>query len=46
MDVLVIGGTGFTGPHLVRQLAAMGHNVRVFHCGKSRPDLPVEHIPR
>ncbi len=40
----MIGGTGFIGPYLVRQLAAMGHSVRVFHRGKSRPDLPAEHI--
>jgi nucleoside-diphosphate-sugar epimerase len=44
MDVLVIGGTGFIGPYLVRQLAEMGHSVGVFHRGKSRPDLPAEHI--
>jgi nucleoside-diphosphate-sugar epimerase len=44
MDVLVIGGTGFIGPYLVRQLAAMGHSVHVFHRGKSRPDLPAKHI--
>ncbi|HXP85128.1 MAG TPA: NAD-dependent epimerase/dehydratase family protein [Bryobacteraceae bacterium] len=44
MDVLVIGGTGFIGQFLVRQLAAMGRSVCVFHRGKSRPDLPAEHI--
>src|SRR5438874_4355368 len=44
MDVLVIGGTGFIGPHLVRLLAEAGHAVRVFHRGKSQPDLPAEHI--
>jgi nucleoside-diphosphate-sugar epimerase len=44
MDVLVIGGTGFIGSYLVRQLAAMGCSVGVFHRGKTRPDLPAEHI--
>jgi nucleoside-diphosphate-sugar epimerase len=44
MDVLVIGGTGFIGPYLVRLLAEAGHSVRVFHRGQSRPDLPAEHI--
>ena len=29
----MIGGTGFIGPHLVRQLALMGHSVSVFHRG-------------
>ena len=44
MDVLVIGGTGFIGPHLVRLVAETGRSVGVFHRGKSRPDLPAEHI--
>ncbi len=44
MDVLVIGGSGFIGPYLVRQLAAMDHSVRVFHRGKSLTELPAEHI--
>ena len=42
--MLVIGGTGFIGTYLVRQLAAMRHSVSVFHRGKSRPDLPAKHI--
>src|SRR5215469_3369405 len=44
MDILVIGGTGFIGPYLVRLLAQAGHSVRVFHRGKSQPDLAAEHI--
>jgi nucleoside-diphosphate-sugar epimerase len=44
MRILVIGGTGFIGPPLVRQLAAMGHEIAVFHRGTTRPDLPAEHI--
>ncbi len=47
MKILVIGGTGFIGPHLVRWLAEKGHSVAVFHRGKSgppHPDLPAEHI--
>jgi len=44
MTILVIGGTGFIGPHLVRQLARMGHSVTVFHRGSTNPELPAEHI--
>lgn len=44
MNVLVIGGTGFIGPHLVRELAGMGHAVAVFHRGRTQPNLPAEQI--
>jgi nucleoside-diphosphate-sugar epimerase len=45
MRILVIGGTGFIGPFLVRQLARMGHSVSVFHRGHtSKPDLGAEEI--
>ncbi len=44
MRILVIGGTGFIGPSLVRQLAGMGHSIAVLHRGSSPADLPAEHI--
>jgi nucleoside-diphosphate-sugar epimerase len=46
MRILVIGGTGFIGPPLIRQLAAAGHSVAVFHRGSSTAAFPrtVEHI--
>lgn len=34
MKVLIFGGTQFTGPHIVRELAAQGHEVRVYHRGE------------
>ena len=44
MKVLVIGGTGFIGPHVVRLLTEMGHSVAVLHRGKTKIDLPAEHV--
>ena len=40
MRVLVVGGTGFIGPHVVRRLADGGHEVVVFHRGRREADLP------
>jgi nucleoside-diphosphate-sugar epimerase len=40
MRILVIGGTKFIGPRLVRRLAADGHEVTVFHRGRTKVDLP------
>ena len=40
MRILVIGGTGFIGPHVVRRLGAGGHEVTVFHRGETRAELP------
>ncbi len=44
MRVLVIGGTAFTGPHIVRRLHALGHDVAIFNRGKTEADLPAEVI--
>jgi nucleoside-diphosphate-sugar epimerase len=38
--VLVVGGTGFIGPAIVRRLAEAGHEVAVLHRGRSRATLP------
>ena len=40
MKVLVIGGTNFIGPYVVRQLVEMGHEVTVFRRGETKTDLP------
>ena len=44
--VLVVGGTIFIGPSVVRQLAQAGHEVAIFHRGEHEIDLPegVRHI--
>ncbi len=46
MRILVIGGTGFIGPHVVRPLVEWGHDVTVYHRGRSEPALPngVRHV--
>ncbi|AFZ30874.1 NAD-dependent epimerase/dehydratase [Gloeocapsa sp. PCC 7428] len=41
MKILVIGGTNFIGPEVVRRLHAMGHEVTVFHRGKTLAELPL-----
>lgn len=45
MRILVIGGTRFVGKHVVAQALARGHEVTLFHRGRTGPDLfpEVEH---
>jgi nucleoside-diphosphate-sugar epimerase len=38
--VLILGGTGLTGPFAVRRLRDSGHEVTVFHRGQHRAELP------
>src|SRR5437763_17192274 len=41
LRVLILGGTGFTGPHQVRYAMSRGHKVTVFNRGKTHPgELP------
>ncbi len=40
MRLLIIGGTGFIGPFVLKTLAADGHHLAVYHRGVSRPSLP------
>ncbi|MGH7128428.1 MAG: NAD-dependent epimerase/dehydratase family protein, partial [Planctomycetaceae bacterium] len=46
INLLILGGTGFTGPHQVRYAVSRGHKVTVFNRGRSEADLPdpVEHL--
>ena len=40
MNLLILGGTGFIGPHLVRHAVAQGHTVTIFTRGRRTADLP------
>jgi len=41
--ILILGGTGFTGPHQVRYALSRGHKVTTFNRGKTHPgELPPE----
>ncbi|HYO90504.1 MAG TPA: NAD-dependent epimerase/dehydratase family protein, partial [Pyrinomonadaceae bacterium] len=46
MKILILGGTRFVGPYVVRELALQGHDVTVFHRGETEVDLPpsVRHV--
>jgi 2'-hydroxyisoflavone reductase len=39
LDVLILGGTGFIGPHEIRYALAQGHNVTMFNRGRTNPHL-------
>src|SRR5262245_600739 len=40
LEILILGGTGFIGPHLVRLAVSRGHKVTIFTRGRKNPDLP------
>src|SRR5437588_12053572 len=43
LRILILGGTGFTGPYQVRYALSRGHKVATFNRGKSHPgELPSE----
>src|SRR5215216_6482111 len=39
LKVLILGGTGFLGPHFVEALQAGGHQITLFNRGRSNPGL-------
>lgn len=39
LKVLIFGGTGFIGPHFVRELRGGGHKLTLFNRGKRNPGL-------
>jgi 2'-hydroxyisoflavone reductase len=40
LRILILGGTGFTGPHQVNYAVARGHQVTVFNRGRRQADIP------
>jgi 2'-hydroxyisoflavone reductase len=44
LSILVLGGTGFIGPHLVRHAVSRGHQVTIFTRGRREADLPASVI--
>ena len=42
MNILILGGTGYIGPHLVRLAVSRGHKVTTFTRGRRKPELPPE----
>jgi 2'-hydroxyisoflavone reductase len=43
MRILILGGTGFTGPYQVKYALSRGHKVTTFNRGKTHPgELPAE----
>ena len=40
MRILLVGGSGFIGRYVVRDLERQGHQVAVFHRGQSNPTFP------
>jgi 2'-hydroxyisoflavone reductase len=42
LRILILGGTGFTGPHQVRYALGRGHKVTVFNRGRHPQDWPGE----
>ncbi len=48
LEILVLGGTGFLGPCIVRRAVELGHRVTIFNRGKTDPnafpDLSIEKL--
>ena len=42
LDILILGGTGFTGPNQVRYALSRGHNITLFNRGRKPKEWPGE----
>lgn len=38
-NILILGGTGFIGPHIIEAALARGHTMTMFNRGKTHPEL-------
>jgi len=47
LRILIIGGTGFSGPYVTHRLSELGYEIALFHRGQTQANLPpsVKHIP-
>src|SRR3990167_6441414 len=41
-NILIIGGSNFIGPHIIRNLLNRGHNIAVFNRGRTQKKYPKE----
>jgi len=39
LDILILGGTGFIGPHEINYARSRGHNITMFNRGKTAPGM-------
>jgi 2'-hydroxyisoflavone reductase len=39
LDILILGGTGFIGPHEINYARSRGHNITIFNRGKTAPGM-------
>ena len=42
LNILILGGTSFTGPHLIRYALERGHSVSIFTRGRTQPTIFTE----
>lgn len=45
LRILLLGGTGFIGPHLVKRIVDRGHELTLFNRGRSEPGMYAELYP-
>lgn len=39
LNILILGGTGFIGPHQIRYALSRGHSITLFNRGQSNPEM-------